>query len=312
MTRPIVALLLASALLAACGEEPKGKRSSEAATPAAAPGIFGRPGELVEIADGRTLFVHCVGSGSPAVVLEAGLNGDTNHWRYVQPQIGRSARTCSYDRAGVGNSAVIDGVHDAREEVADLRRLLDRLDIRPPYVLVGHSYGGVLARVFAQLHPTETAGLVLVDTLGPDGRRRLLAIWPESQAPEIRRELAPVSAGVDLAAGDELASRLDTLGDKPLAVITAGRPDNLPRSHPRLRRALDDLSNRMQAELARLSQNSVHVVALRSRHDVPLAGRGQPPVVIRAAQAVVQAARDGTPLPPCGRLFRGWAVRCQN
>ena len=70
-------------------------------------------------------------------------------------------------------------------------------------MLAGHSYGGVLARVYAHLYPAETAGLVLIDTMGRDGRRRQLAIWPKSQAPEIRDQLAStVMGGVDLAAGE--------------------------------------------------------------------------------------------------------------
>ena len=100
----------------------------------------------------------CVGSGSPTVVLEAGFGADTFTWRDVQPQLGRTTRTCAYDRAGTGNSVAPPGVRDARDEIADLRQLLARARIDPPYVLVGHSYGGVLARVFAHLHPTETAG----------------------------------------------------------------------------------------------------------------------------------------------------------
>jgi hypothetical protein len=169
-------------------------------------------------------------------------------------------------------------------------------------------------RVFADLYPIETAGLVLIDTMGRDGRRRQLAIWPRSQAPEIRGELATtVIGGVDLAAGEALASRVSTLGEMPLAVITAGRQDNFPRTPARLGRALKRLWDRMQDELAGLSDNSVHVVALGSNHDVPSSRSGQPSVVIRALQAVVGAARDHARLPPCRRLFSGSAdVRCRS
>jgi pimeloyl-ACP methyl ester carboxylesterase len=82
-----------------------------------------------------------------------------------------------------------------RDEIHDLQRLLDGAGIEPPYVLVGHSYGGVVARVFAEFYPKETAGLVLIDTMGRDGRRRQLALWPQSQAPEIRRAVATTVMG---------------------------------------------------------------------------------------------------------------------
>jgi pimeloyl-ACP methyl ester carboxylesterase len=311
MARGLVAVVLAVTIAAGCdGHDPRPQRDPTSNTPSAPAAIDG-PGRIVEIGRGRTLYLQCLGSGSPTVVLEAGFGGDTFQWQDVQPRLGRVTRTCAYDRAGFGRSIARPGVHDARDEIDDLKRLLEGAHIEPPYVLVGHSYGGVLVRVFAHLHPTETAGLVLIDTMGRDGRRRQLAIWPQSQAPEIRRELAtPVMGGVDLAAGEALASRVRTLGDMPLAVITAGRQDNFPRAPARLGRTLRRLWDKMQDELAGLSDNSVHVVALGSNHDVPSSHSGQPSVVIGAVQAVVGAARDHTRLPPCRRLFSGSDVRC--
>jgi pimeloyl-ACP methyl ester carboxylesterase len=208
-----VSVLLASAVAVGCGgHEQQGQRRATARTPRIAPVTAGAGG-LVGIGGGRSLFLRCVGSGSPTVVLEAGFGADAFAWRDVQPQLGRTTRTCAYDRAGTGSSVATPGVRDPRDEIADLRRLLARARIDPPYVLVGHSYGGVLARVFASLHPTETAGLVLIETMGRDGRRRQLAIWPRSQAREIRGQLATtVMGGVDLAAGEALAGRIRTLG----------------------------------------------------------------------------------------------------
>ena len=115
--------------------------------------------------------------------------------------------------------------------------------------------------------------------------------------------------GVDLAAGEAIASRLTSLGGMPLAVITAGRQDNFPRTPARLYRALKRLWDGMQDELAALSDNSVHVVALASNHDVPA---GQPSVIVRAVQAVVAAARSHGRLPRCPRLFSGSDVRCRS
>jgi pimeloyl-ACP methyl ester carboxylesterase len=143
-----VSVLLASAVAVGCGgHEQKGQRRPTASTPRLAPVTAGA-GRLVGIGGGRSLFLHCVGSGSPTVVLEAGFGADAFAWRDVQPQLGRTTRTCAYDRAGTGNSVAPPGVRDASDEIADLRQLLTRARIDPPYVLVGHSYGGVLARVF--------------------------------------------------------------------------------------------------------------------------------------------------------------------
>jgi pimeloyl-ACP methyl ester carboxylesterase len=303
-------VLLASVVAVGCGaQEPKAHRALTVKVPRPAPIVEGS-GTLVPIGGGRSLYMECVGAGSPTVVLEAGFGADTFSWRDVQPLIGRRTRTCAYDRAGTGSSDAPPGVRDARDEIADLRRLLARARVEPPYVLVGHSYGGVLARVFAHLYPSETAGLVLIDTLGRDGRRRLLAIWPRSQAPKIRRGLATtVMEGVDLAVGEAIASKVTSLGGMPLAVITAGRQDNFPRTPARLYRALKRLWDGMQDELAARSENSVHVVALASNHDIL---SGQPSVIVQAVQAVVGAAHSHARLPPCRRLFRGSDVRCRG
>jgi pimeloyl-ACP methyl ester carboxylesterase len=260
--------------------------------------------------------------GSPTVVLEAGLGGDTYGWRDVQSRLGRVTRTCSYDRAGIGNSVGRAGVRDARDDIDDLRRLLNGARLGGPYVLVGHSYGGLLVRLFAHAHPDETAGVVLVDAKGRDQTRRELAIWPKSQARALRRRWArPVHDGIDLAASDALASGLSSLGDTPLAVITAGTHHADSRGMPpRLARALYWQWLTMQDELAALSSDHVHVVALRSDHWIPIKHfyrgseriDGQPDVVIRAVHAVVRAARDHTHLPPCRRLFNNPAVRCRS
>jgi pimeloyl-ACP methyl ester carboxylesterase len=264
----------------------------------------------VGIGGGRSLYLQCAGSGSPTVVLESGFGTPALQWQDVQPMLARTTRVCAYDRAGTGSSVAPPGVRDARDEIADLRQLLARARIGPPYVFVGHSYGGVLARVFASRHSSDTVGLVLLDTMGRDGRQRQLAIWPRSQAPEMRRELAmSVLDGIDLGVGEALASRITTFGDMPLAVVTAGREDHFPRRPPHLARGLRRLWNTMQDELTLLSSNSVHVVAQRSDHDI---ASGQPSVVVTAVDAVVRAARDGTRLPPCSRIFSGPAVGCRG
>jgi pimeloyl-ACP methyl ester carboxylesterase len=310
VARRSVIVLLVSVLAAGCGGEES--QGGTAKAPRAVPVIVG-PGRLVAIGGGRKLFLDCVGSGSPTVVLEAGFGGSTFNWQSVQPQLGQTARTCAYDRAGLGNSVAVPGVHDASDEIDDLKRLLDAAHVAQPVVLVGHSYGGLLARLFARAHPGQVAGVVLVDAMGRDQTRRELAIWPRSQARALRRAVAaPVRDGVDLAAGEALAGRVRSLGDTPIAVVTAGRHDDeLGETPARLHRALDRLWVTMQDELAALSPDHVHVVAERSDHFVQDL-QGQPRVVIAAVRAVVGAARDGTRLPPCRELFSGSGVRCRG
>jgi pimeloyl-ACP methyl ester carboxylesterase len=312
LARRALAALAASVLVAGCGGQEHKAQRPTAKSARAVPVIVGS-GRLVAIGAGRSLFLDCVGSGSPTVVLEAGFGGDTFNWQQVQPQLGRTTRTCAYDRAGLGNSVALPGVHDARAELSDLQRLLQNAHIGAPYVIAGHSYGGLLGRLFAKAHPDEIAGLVLVDAMGRDQTRRQLALWPRTQARALRRTVAsPVRDGVDLAAGEALAGHVRSLGDMPLAVITAGtHHDEWGRVPARLAQALDRQWATMQDELAALSSDHVHVVAQRSDHFVQGVD-GQPGVVIGAVQAVVRAARDHAHLPPCTRLFSGPGVACRN
>jgi hypothetical protein len=122
----------------------------------------------------------------------------------------------------------------------------------------------------------------------------------------------PVRDGVDLASGEAIASRVTSLDNTPLAVVTAGtHRAEWGHAPARLRRALDRQWSTMQDELAALSDDHIHVVALRSDHSVQ-GPEGQPRVVIRAVQAVVRAAREHAHLPSCTRLFKSPDVRCRR
>jgi len=297
--------------LLGCGGEARKEESRPQPQPQPQVTVVGvGGGELVDVG-GRRLYVECIGSGSPTVLLEAGLGLASRSWTTVQLELGQTTRTCAYDRAGLGDSDAMPGVHDAGDENRDLERLLDRGRIEPPYVLAGHSYGGLLARLFARAHPDQVAGVVFVDAMGRDATRRQLAIWPRSQASAQRREWAkPVKDGVDLKRGEALARNIRTLGDTPLVVITGARTwTSDTDAPPRLLQALDRLWRTLHAELARLSSDHVHVLALRSDHLVMNADQ-QPWIVVRAVTAVVRAHRDDARLPPCQRLFTGPDVRC--
>jgi pimeloyl-ACP methyl ester carboxylesterase len=306
---PAIAVLVA--LSVGCGGQPDGAR--QRTTDAASTPVGSGSGSLVDVGGGRSLFVKCEGSGSPTVVLEAGFGGDSSNWSAVQPGLGRTTRTCAYDRAGLGSSSSIPGVRDAGDEVEDLRRLLERAHVASPYVLVGHSYGGLLARVFAGAHPSEIAGVVLVDAMGRNQDRRMQALW-RAQPPRVSRQrpkpIAEPIEGVDVAAGAGLDANVTTLGDAPLAVITHGKAGSgggpLP---PSLRRPAERLWIEMQDELAALSSKSLHVIALRSGHLVP---QEQPDVVISAARAVVRAARSNASIPSCAAVFPTAPVRCRT
>ena len=123
---------------------------------------------LVDIDHGRRLNLYCVGNGSPTVVFDAGLGNWSQIWGLVQPAIGKRTQACAYDRAGLGFSDPSTRESSSANIVDDLHRLLVAASIKPPYVLVGHSYGGMSMRLFADLYFDETAGMVLVDPTARD------------------------------------------------------------------------------------------------------------------------------------------------
>ncbi|HEY2347344.1 MAG TPA: alpha/beta hydrolase [Xanthomonadaceae bacterium] len=119
---------------------------------------------LVEVEPGRRLNLYCLGKGAPTVIFESGLADDASAWARVQPAIAAHTRACSYDRAGLGYSDPERRPADSANIVDDLHRLLNAASIKPPYILVGHSLGGMHVRLYADTYLDEVAGMVLVDS----------------------------------------------------------------------------------------------------------------------------------------------------
>lgn len=124
------------------------------------------PGRLVQV-DGHAMRIECMGSGSPTIVLDAGLGNDGLIWGGIQPALARSTRVCSYDRAGFGWSDPVPGPQDADHIAAELHGLLAAAGISKPVVLMAHSIAGIYARDYASRYPADVAGLILVDSSTP-------------------------------------------------------------------------------------------------------------------------------------------------
>jgi pimeloyl-ACP methyl ester carboxylesterase len=281
------------------------------------------PGKLVDVG-GHRLHIHCLGEGSPTVILEAASGGMSAHWALVQQQVARATRVCAYDRAGLGWSESGPKPRDARQISSELHTLLGEASIdEGPNVLVGHSYGGLYARMYADRYPNEVAGVVLVDsshpeqfTRSPQGRamyeraRRLTAIaalfsrlglirlfdifpappgLPAQQRAQAEASLSStphlVATAEEFSATPQSSAQVRTtqsLGDKPLAVVSAGKQ---PSSWLEL-----------QGELAALSSNSVHRIVEGATHESLLSERRDAQVTGAAILEVVKAVRNGQPL----------------
>jgi pimeloyl-ACP methyl ester carboxylesterase len=173
------------------------------------------PGELVDVG-GYRLHINCTGSGSPTVVIEAGWGDWSTAWGLVQPEVAKATRVCTYDRAGTGWSDAGPLPRDATQFAKELHTLLQNAHIPGPYVLAGHSLGGLPVRVFTGLYPSEVAGVVLIDSMTPEQFTQL----PAEQQSQPTSQSGPLSLPAMLA-------RLGVVRvlAKPLGLVPSKAPD---------------------------------------------------------------------------------------
>ena len=124
------------------------------------------PGQMVDVG-GYRLHINCTGEGSPTVVIDAGLGDWSTSWGLVQPEVAKTTRVCTYDRAGMGWSEPGPLPRDAHQIAGELHTLLQNANIPGPYVMVGHSFGGLPVQVFVHDYPAEVAGVVLIESMYP-------------------------------------------------------------------------------------------------------------------------------------------------
>jgi pimeloyl-ACP methyl ester carboxylesterase len=246
-------------------------------------GPAGPPGQKVSVGE-HALYIACQGSGSPTVVLDAGLGANHRTWAGVMSVLGRATpprtRVCAYDRWGRGDSDDSRGNWQSVGQAGDeLRALLRASGIQPPYVLVGHSIAGLIQRRYTMAYPGEVSGLVMVDTV-PDDWDRYLHVSAFSGSGETL-----------IYTDDAEVLRKDGLGARPTVVVQAEKTAYLDPSA-----GFGEYWHRSQRALATLSTNSILVTAKGSDHLVP---DDRPDLVARSIELVVDAARAGVRLPAC-------------
>jgi pimeloyl-ACP methyl ester carboxylesterase len=271
------------------------------------------------LVDGHRLFLNCVGSGSPTVVLFNGLGERTPSWASVQSAVARETRVCAFDRAGQGWSGDAPERQDGHQLAADLQGLLSVAHVPGPYVLAGHSVGGTYALAYALDYPQEVAGVALIDSASPHQFdlptypgfysmwRRVGALLPSlaragvarltsglgfaGLPADARREARAFSSSprelradrdefAELPTVFDQAKALTTLARKPLFVLTADRGQQ-----PGWFAAQD--------KLATLSTNSRHQTAHGATHAALLEDRSIAARTSQAIRDVVRAARSG-------------------
>jgi pimeloyl-ACP methyl ester carboxylesterase len=282
-------------------------------------------GELIDVG-GHELHISCTGSGAPTVILEAGLGQPAAMMSgWIQPGVAPTTQVCVYDRAGMGWSELAETPRDGVAIATDLHTLLSRAEIDGPYVLAGHSSGGVYVQVFAAQYPDEVAGLVLLDSQPPDAIanlpgyageydaiRRSTALFPSVARLGVGRLAYPSAASglpseawaearallstarhnrgyrdaaVGLEAALTQAQALTGLGDKPLIVVTAAEDAH-------------DGWLPLQEKMVSLSTNSVQRIIQDASHDSLIEDEGDSANAIDAILDVVEAIHSGATLRP--------------
>jgi len=271
------------------------------------------PGQLVDVG-GYRLHIYCTGTDSPTAVIDAGLGDWSTTWGVVQQEVAKTTRVCTYDRAGLGWSEVGPLPRNAEQHAKELHTLLQNGQIPGPYILVGHSLGGLDVRVYVHEYSSEVAGVVLVDATNP--RQITQAPAPEAQSqpfslqallarfgvarllvklPALAPAMPPgqeayyplyirpqnlqttVNEYQGVPASGAQAAAVETFGDLPLIVLTA-----------KLNYQLPDWQE-LQAELPQLSSNSQQLFAENSGHNIQM---DEPQAAVEAILQMVQQVRE--------------------
>lgn len=275
------------------------------------------PGTYIWVGDHR-LHLDCKGSGSPTVVFDAGLGGSSLDWALVQPEVASFTRACAYDRAGYAWSDPGPMPRDAASIVRDLEQLLGNGSVAAPYVLVGHSLGGLIVQQFARENPQKIAGLVLVDATHEDQFRRLReAVVPPGSMQTRRWSLRMTTSSYTVPEGlpEDVKRLAGSFVSRPQSIVVvrselsflrrtsgalspAARLPDVPLvviSHRLVTPTAATREGRfeqtwmeLQQELATLTPHSQHVIATTGDHYIHIA---EPQTVIDAVHRVVEQHR---------------------
>jgi pimeloyl-ACP methyl ester carboxylesterase len=199
------------------------------------------PGKLVDVGGWR-LHLHCTGearAGQPTVILEPGIGDFSVEWSLVQPGIAKFARVCSYDRAGDGWSDWGPHPRTFRQIVYELHTLLDKAGVKPPFVLVGQSYGGWLVRLYALTYPSDVVGMALVD-VGADDPWRMTNGKLARSSELVKGEMIP-------AVKTSGPLRVSDIPPEALRQMKAGAQSLVPHTNDPPRDKLPPEAQRMRA-----------------------------------------------------------------
>ncbi len=313
------AIVAATVALVGCADDANDDRSSASTTAVATagtePGVAAE-GRSVDIGDGRTLYLECAGSGEPTIILESGIHDASDYWSVsqlippaanppVMQGLATTNRVCRYDRPGTvvttepasitTRSSPVPMPRTIADSVDDLHRLLAAADVSGPYLLVAHSWGGMIGQLYTRTYPADVVGLVLVDAFAPDLRELLGDKWDaytkvlndppgaDALSSDPRYEKFDVEASVDeISAAPPLPTGL------PFVVLS--KTEAFPDLGPDAGMATADLDAvwpQAQQSLVDLLPNTPHMIASGSIHYIQVT---EPDLVIAATRLALARA----------------------
>jgi len=234
---------------------------------------------FVQIRDFK-LFAKLFGQkkDKPTIVMESGYGDYSKSWDSIISKISMLTEVLIYDRAGLGKSEKSSNPRTSREMVKELNELLNRAKIKPPYILVGHSFGGVNARIYATEYPNEVCGLILVDSTPEKYRERFLITMSKDFQEAYNNQF------IYEGNYDEFMESLKQLKETrqklniPLIVLSAGKKDHYSKES-------QVLWNEMQREILEISSDGEFVIAENSAHYIQ---NDEPEVVVNAIKKLIE------------------------
>jgi pimeloyl-ACP methyl ester carboxylesterase len=236
-------------------------------------------------AGGHQLHVEILGEGPPTVIFDAGLSDAADRWGRVPALVAEFARVWVYDRAGLGRSESGPLPRTSGGIVQELHTAITNAGIAPPYVLVGHSFGGQNVRLYASRYPIHVAGLVLVDASHPEMARRFATILTPAQLGHFLAGQRGNREGVDLVASAAEMVAAGPIPPVPLVTLARGiAPSATDFPHDWPIAALEVVWQALQADLAASSSDGIFWRAERSGHYIQ---RDEPGLVVAAIRYVL-------------------------
>jgi pimeloyl-ACP methyl ester carboxylesterase len=240
----------------------------------------------------RRLNLRCIGKGQPTVIFEAGMGDTIDTWTRVQPIIAQETCTVSYDRAGLGESEPVPQPRVVSELVNDLCGLLELEGIRGPYIMVGHSFGAQLARLFATRQITPVVGMILIDPSHEDKYARFEQVLTEDLIIRQNNFVADPTRnpeGIDLLRSRAELRKAAKVLAVPMVILTRGLPDPPSSIWPSAQ--IQEIEAELQEETLAFSSwpGCRRIIATESGHFIH---HDQPDLVIAAIKDVINLVRE--------------------